>query len=499
MDAKSTSFVPLNNDSIRKRVIALGLKRVTPESGVEKHFLMALDDPRRISCLLEREWVDYFKEFTSMQPVPEPEAPQKKPVIYPKQEFIPATRVENKKPSSLIDLAVVAANLGNNIHSIKQITQDPLVKEAIEMTTNNSLEELASSPERLSGTIATAKGKYFELLVRDQLNSGASFGDISLTNNQLAALADKLNQPGWDIAITDSDGHVAEVVQLKATESIGYIKHALDRYPDIKIITTSEAAHALDSPHLVIDSGISDRAIEKTVGHAISHAAPDFLDAVVDSFSPLYPLAFIVATEGFKVAVGTSSVEESLVRATDRSKRSLTGGAAGAVFYAMGFGWMSVIPAVLAAKAGPEGVAKYIAECFEKAGDKVIDFDKWIIESKRKANSEMPPKCISTAEYLNRRAKEKGLDATFTPEDIQREVGELGAFSMWNGARIAYHGQVLYSMHPAVKAENARRLAEMQETYRKRLEAIAADLPEDMVKKQNEMLVEKYGPAPSET
>lgn len=455
MTAKTSAFVPLDNDQTRQRVIALGLKKIAPETGPEKHFLMALADPRRVSCRLEQEWIDYFNECADAESASH--SPEDNGVIYPKQGLIAANRPSPMGTASLIDLAVVASNLGNNVYSTEQIIQDPLIKEAIEMTTNRPLEELASSPEMLRGVVSTAKGKYFELLVRDQINSGTSFGDISLAHGQIAELAEKLNQPGWDIAITDSQGHIADVVQLKATESVRYIKNALERYPDIKIISTSEVAHAADSHQLVIDSGISDQAIENTVGHAISYASADFVDVVVDSFNPLFPLVFIAATEGYKVAVGARSVEEALANAADRSKRSLTGGAVGAVFYAMGFGWTSIIPAVLAARAGPDGMSEYIEDCCEKLGGAINTFEKRVGETKRKANDDMPRLCIECAKQLTDRAIKEGIDAIFSPQYIKRGIGSLGGFEFVNTFRIAYHMESLYNEHPAVRAATLER------------------------------------------
>lgn len=450
MSEKTSSFAPVDNDQIRERIVALGLKHVAPETGPERHFLIALADPRRVSCPLEQNWIDCFHEFADGEQAFQPDPDSDR--VVNKQKSSPGSYSSTGKAASLIDMAVVAANLGAHIHSIEQVIQDPLIREAIEMTTERSLDELAISPDILRGAVATAKGKYFELLVLEQINSGASVGDISLTRGQTAELANKLNQPGWDIAITDEQGYLADVVQLKATDSINYIKDALERYPDIKIIATSEATRTLDDQNLVIDSGISDQAIERAVGHAISHGSESFRDAVVDSFNPLFPLVFIVATEGYKVAVGSRSVENAVSNAIDRSKKSLTGGAVGAVFYAMGFGWVSVIPAVLAARAGPERMVEYIELGCRKLAHAIERFEKNREETKHTANKELPTVCAAYAKILNDRAKGDGINATFSALDIQQAIGSLGGFGLLNRLQTLNHSESLYFNHPAVRA-----------------------------------------------
>ena len=50
------------------------------------------------------------------------------------------------------------------------------------------------------------------------------------------------SQPGWDIQILNADGTVDQVLQAKATESVSYVKEALEKYPDIEIVTTEEVA-----------------------------------------------------------------------------------------------------------------------------------------------------------------------------------------------------------------------------------------------------------------
>ena len=73
-------------------------------------------------------------------------------------------------------------------------------------------------------------------------------------------------QPGWDLQILSSDGHVLSELQLKASESLAYAKSALEHFPNIDVLTTHEAAsHGADAISLILDSGISDRDLQGPV------------------------------------------------------------------------------------------------------------------------------------------------------------------------------------------------------------------------------------------
>ena len=124
-----------------------------------------------------------------------------------------------------------------------------------------SLDSLeGSSEERLGGLANGVKGKYFEVMVRDRLNAGERLGELRLEQGQVAELAESPTQPGWDLQIVNEDGTVAEEIQLKATESMSYVKDALDRYPDIHIATPSEIDGAADE---ILNTGISNQQLEQ--------------------------------------------------------------------------------------------------------------------------------------------------------------------------------------------------------------------------------------------
>jgi len=98
----------------------------------------------------------------------------------------------------------------------------------------------------LTGFISGVKGKLFEQKYVEYLNSG------NFPEGYTAVLAGAANQPGWDIAIEGGNGEIASVLQAKATDSVSYVKDAIEKYPNIDVVTTDEVYS-----HLVM-SGISD-------------------------------------------------------------------------------------------------------------------------------------------------------------------------------------------------------------------------------------------------
>lgn len=222
---------------------------------------------------------------------------------------------------------------------------DPRLVEAIRVTNPSLSDErfIDLSREELQGAVNTAKGKYFEYLVADRLNAGEQVGPVLLPDGYRAELPESLNQPGWDMRIVGPDGATAHYLQLKATDSAGYIKEALHRYPDIEILATHDVAHT----GLVIDSGISEDDLRDQVSSAINVMDDSVTDQFLDYFSPLFPLVAIATWEGYKVSIGQQSLDEFKLAIARRGQRIVSANLAGAAVYAVGGGLLS-IPAAFA-------------------------------------------------------------------------------------------------------------------------------------------------------
>jgi len=124
--------------------------------------------------------------------------------------------------------------------------------------------------QELVGLVNGVKGKLFEMKYVDYLNSG------ELPDGYTAHLASSSVQPGWDIAVSGPDGHTAEFLQLKAADSVSYVKEALAQHPDIQVVTTDEVYDKLvlhGAAGGVSDSGISNAALGEHVSHVAGDAA----------------------------------------------------------------------------------------------------------------------------------------------------------------------------------------------------------------------------------
>ncbi len=252
-------------------------------------------------------------------------------------------RYASQNKQSLLDLTVVAANLDVTAFNEGSI-DDPLALKAIHAT-NPDFDPhpwFGYGNDEWMGTVNSAKGKYFEYLVADRLNAGEPVGGLSLPPEFKAQLADSMTQPGWDMKILDDHGRIVDYLQLKATDSAGYIHDTLARYPDITILTTDEVAGKVGDSRLVLDSDISNHHLEAVMGAALTHYDDGFFDRFLDGFHPLLPLIFIAATQGYRVAVGQQSIELAIDDAAYRVARSATAGGVGALVYAIGGGWLSL-------------------------------------------------------------------------------------------------------------------------------------------------------------
>ncbi len=128
----------------------------------------------------------------------------------------------------------------------------------------------------LTGFLNPVKGKLFELKYADWLN------DDHLPDGYHAHLARWPNQPGWDLAVTGPNGHVAELLQLKATDSVSYVNHAIERYPDIHVVTTDEVYSKL-AMHGADHSSLGNAGLTEHIAGAAdaAHVHMDFTPPVI--------------------------------------------------------------------------------------------------------------------------------------------------------------------------------------------------------------------------
>jgi hypothetical protein len=198
-----------------------------------------------------------------------------------------ATAKRHRRKDELLDLLVVGGiTLAQAIRNPAGVP--PEIERAFDLaypglTQTESFADAVDrmSSDELTGLVSGVKGKLFEIELVDHLNNGG------LPDGFHAAIAESATQPGWDIQITDAQGHISDLLQAKATESASYVKEALERYPNIDVTTTSEVHGQLVAMGLAQDvhnSGISEAVLQAKVD-AATHggAAFDASDLVPSS------------------------------------------------------------------------------------------------------------------------------------------------------------------------------------------------------------------------
>ena len=269
-----------------------------------------------------------------------------------------AAEYRRRNEREVLELGALAADVSADdvLNLGLEPESNPQLVEAFGMQYPNvRIESLrGASEQRLTGLAQGVKGKYFEVLARDRLNDGESVGELSLEPGQVARLAESPTQQGWDVEIVNQDGTLDEALQLKATESMSYVKTALDENPDIRVVVPSELKdEAADSAQL-ISTDISNAFLENEVGDQLGELSESGLENALDEAGELafdsipgISLLIIGATEGRKVLTGRATVEEAV-----RSGRGRMGKA---------FAFSTIAAAINATPAAPISVPTTVA------------------------------------------------------------------------------------------------------------------------------------------
>ena len=271
----------------------------------------------------------------------------------------------------VLELAAIAADVG--IDDLTNLGLDPdenpLLREALEKQYPNiSTDDLVGrSDENLEGIVNGLKGKYFEILVRERLEDGESVGGIVLGEGERALLAESANQAGWDLQIVDRSGEQVDLLQLKATESMSYVKEHLERYPDIKVVVPEDLSQfASEVPEVVSAEGMSLDDItgataaqvqewsESTLVAAVHHGAEYAFDSV-----PVVSIGVTMLIEGQRVLTGRSTVDEALRRGGAKIVEASIWTSAGAALTSVGVGEPISAVAIVGARAYAGRVSKY--------------------------------------------------------------------------------------------------------------------------------------------
>ena len=288
---------------------------------------------------------------------------------YPPQEkdalFELAQRYRCKDEREVLEIAAIAADvsLDNVLNLGLEPDADTLFRDAFNRQYPNvDIESLVgASDERLNGLANGVKGKYFEMLVCARLNDGERLGELQLRPGQTAHLAETSTQSGWDLRIENEDGSIDELLQLKATESMGYVQEALVKHPDIQVVVPSEAdARADDVLGTDISNEHLDSIAQAQIGEMGESTVDDLLGQGAEAAFDSIPFASMIATgviEGGRALTGRSTLRESFRRGAKRMGRAGVYNAIGVALAPTGVG----VPVVMGMRVAEGRIGSRIA------------------------------------------------------------------------------------------------------------------------------------------
>ncbi len=267
-----------------------------------------------------------------------------------------------KREEGLIDAMASVVAVGS-IFMTDQIDYseiNPQMEEAFNLAfPNQDIESLTEySTEQLQGIISAWKGKYFEVIVRDKMNNGEWVGDVHLEQGQQAILADTPVQEGWDLQILNADGTIAQELQLKATNSLSYVKEALEKYPDIDVLTTEEISNTLSEN--ILSSNISNDDLSDSITEPLESLLDTPLGDVAEAVLPGLPFILIAVGEGRHIMTGRKSFELAASSLIERSvKTGISIGAGSLAFMLTDMGLIS-IPVTILTKIGIDRYENFV-------------------------------------------------------------------------------------------------------------------------------------------
>ena len=279
------------------------------------------------------------------------------------------------KKDMLLDSLGISASVIHGYYHIDYIPEE--VEEAykaaypIKSQTDNLRDIIEDADDtELAGLTSGIKGKLFEMRYVDFLNNG------HLPDGYEAVLAESATNPGWDIAILDNNGIAVNELQMKATDSVDYIKTALERYPDIDIVTTEEVYNSVvmhEFADSVINSGISNEELTSVVTEALESDSVD-----MDWGLPVIPMLLI----GYSVykKESLSSFEKGTEFGDRYIQSYISYIAGGAVAVISNTWWLGLI-----ASMGTKVFCKYGRVKFNKAKslDRTISLNEKILNKMR--------------------------------------------------------------------------------------------------------------------
>ena len=173
------------------------------------------------------------------------------------------------------------------------------------------------------------------------------------------ALPSPRHSPGGICASKTRTGLQDELLQVKATESMSYVKKALVENPDIRVVVPSEINDRTDD---ILGTDISNEQLnditEAQIDEMAESGVEDLFDKGAEAAFDSLPLLSMVATgviEGSNVLTGRSTLRESFRRGAKRMGKA-------AIYNAMGVALGPPgVPVVIGMRIAEGRVSKRIA------------------------------------------------------------------------------------------------------------------------------------------
>jgi hypothetical protein len=265
-----------------------------------------------------------------------------------------ANGYRRRNEREILELAAIASDIGLGDVTTFGLEPDanPQLLEAFKLQYKNVDPEslVGRSEEELQGFISGVKGKYFEVLIKDRLNSGETLGELRLEPGQVARLADLPNQQGWDLEIVDHQGDPVDLIQAKATVSIAPVREALRENPDIQVAVPDNLDNA--SPD-VLGTDISwddlSAEAEAHIGEMSEGAMANALQSTAELGIDVIPVGSVLligVVEGRRYLMGEATLRESMRTGAGRLPRAMAYSGIGTALAATGLG-VAAIPAVM--------------------------------------------------------------------------------------------------------------------------------------------------------
>ncbi len=200
-------------------------------------------------------------------------------------------------------------------------------------------------PEQLVGLVNGVKGKLFEIDYLDWLNHG------HLPTGFVAEMAQHANNPGWDIAIHDGHGHLAELLQLKATESLGYVREAIAAHPDIDVVVPHELYERVaEHPDVISHLANGHETLSHLNGHvadAVGHAEAAGAVGHFPVVGPAVVIGIVAFSNWQRYRNGKVSADDALRNVGERGILAMLSTASGWAMTVAGFEPFIALPTAM--------------------------------------------------------------------------------------------------------------------------------------------------------